>query len=337
MSRKRVLLAHTGGTIGMRRGPRGYEPAAGHLASLLAAMPELASPELPETELVEFDPLLDSADMAPSDWLRVARLIERRYAEFDGFVVLHGTDTLAYTSAALSFLLEGLGKPVVVTGSQVPLGEVRSDARENLIGALLVAAAGAVREVSVCFGGLVLRGNRVTKVSSTGFDAFDSPNHPPLARLGVTMELGPAAPRPAQAGPLRVADLAPVSVAALRLFPGITPELVANVLRPPLAGLVLETYGAGNAPSRDPRLLEAIATAVERGVVVVNTTQCLRGGVDMDGYATGSALRRAGVVSGADMTPEAALAKLIWLLGQGLEPERVRELAARDLRGELTA
>ncbi len=321
----------------MRRGPVGYEPAPGHLSRLLAGMPELASPELPETELVEFDPLLDSADMAPSDWLRVARLVESRYEEFDGFVVLHGTDTLAYTAAALSFLLEGLGKPVVVTGSQLPLGEVRSDARDNLVGALLVASAGAVREVSVCFGGLLLRGNRVTKVSSTGFAAFDSPNLPPLARLGVTIEPGPAEPRPPQAGPLRVADLAPVSVAALRLFPGIAPELVANVLRPPLAGLVLETYGAGNAPGRDPRLLAAIAASVERGVVVVNTTQCLRGGVDMDGYATGSALRRAGVVSGADMTPEAALAKLIWLLGQGLEPERVRELAARDLRGELTS
>ena len=337
MTRKRVLLAHTGGTVGMRRGPGGYEPAPGHLVGLLAGLPELSAPELPETQLIEFDPLLDSADMAPSDWLRVARLIASRYAEFDGFVVLHGTDTLAYTAAALSFLLEGLGKPVVVTGSQLPLGEVRSDARDNLVGALLVAAAGAIREVSVCFGGLVMRGNRVTKVSSTGFAAFDSPNHPPLARLGVTIEPGPAAPRPPQDGPLRVADLAPVSVAALRLFPGITPDLVANVLRPPLAGLVLETYGAGNAPGRDPALLEAIAAAVERGVVVVNTTQCLRGGVDMDGYATGSALRRVGVVSGADMTPEAALAKLIWLLGQGLEPALVRELAARDLRGELTA
>lgn len=337
MTRKRVLLAHTGGTIGMRRGPRGYEPAPGHLGRLLAAMPELASRELPEAELVEFDPLLDSADMAPGDWLRVARLVESRYDEFDGFVVLHGTDTLAYTASALSFLLEGLAKPVVVTGSQVPLGEVRTDARENLVGALLVAAAGDLREVTVCFGGLVMRGNRVTKVSSTGFAAFESPNLPPLARLGVTIDLGPAAPLPPQPGPLRVADLAPVSVAALRLFPGITAELVANVLRPPLAGLVLETYGSGNAPSRDPALLEAIAAAVERGVVVVNTTQCLRGGVDMSGYATGSALSRAGVVSGADMTPEAALAKLIWLLGQGLEPDRVRDLVARDLRGELTA
>ncbi len=336
MTRKRVLLAHTGGTIGMRRGPAGYQPAPGHLATLLASLVELASPELPETELVEFEPLLDSSDATPSDWLALARLIELRYAEFDGFVVLHGTDTLAYTASALSFLLEGLGKPVVVTGSQVPLGELRSDARENLIGSLLVAAAGEVREVSVCFGGVVLRGNRVTKVSSTGFDAFDSPNHPPLARLGVRVEAGPGERRPPQAGPLRVADLEAVSVAALRLFPGIAPGLVENVLRPPLTGLVLETYGAGNAPTRDDALLAAIAAATARGVVVVNTTQCLRGGVDMGGYATGSALRHAGVVSGADMTQEAALAKLIWLLGQGLAPDEVRELVARDLRGELS-
>src|SRR5690606_22407246 len=163
-----------------------------------------------------------------------ARLVESRYDEFDGFVVLHGTDTLAYTASALSFLLEGLAKPVVVTGSQVPLGEVRTDARETLVGALLVAAAGDLRVVTVWF---VRPGTRVTTVSSTGFAAFESPNLPPLARLGVTIELGPAAPLPPQPGPLRVADLAPVSVAALRLFPGITAELVANVLRPPLAGL----------------------------------------------------------------------------------------------------
>lgn len=336
MARKRVLLAHAGGTIGMRRGAAGYEPSAGHLASLLADMRQLGSPDLPTTELFEFEPLLDSADMSPRDWFAIAQVIERRYDDFDGFVVLHGTDTLAYTSSALSFLLDGLTKPVVVTGSQLPLEVLRSDATENLLGALLVAATDDLHEVVVCFGGAVMRGNRVTKVSSTGFDAFESPNEPLIAKLGVSIEAGPAPRRGPQQGPLRTARLSEVSVAALRLFPGIRVGLVENVLRPPLAGLVLETFGSGNAPSRDEALLQAFAEASERGVVIVNTTQCLRGGVDMSGYATGSALARAGVVSGGDMTQEAALTKLIWLLGQGLEAREVRSLVQADLRGELT-
>lgn len=336
MRRKRVLLAHAGGTIGMRRGASGYEPAAGHLESLLADMPQLRSAQLPATESYEFEPLLDSADMSPRDWVAIAQLIERRYDEFDGFVVLHGTDTLAYTSSALSFLLDGLSKPVVVTGSQLPLEVLRSDATENLLGALLLAAADDLHEVVVCFGRAVMRGNRVTKVSSTGFDAFESPNEQLIAKLGVVIEAGPAPRRGPQAGPLRTARLNEVSVAALRLFPGIRAGLVENVLRPPLAGLVLETFGSGNAPSRDEELLRALSEASERGVVIVNTTQCLRGGVDMSGYATGSALARAGVVSGGDMTQEAALTKLIWLLGQGLGAQEARSLVRADLRGELT-
>lgn len=337
MRPKRVLVLHTGGTIGMRQGERGYEPAPGNLARLFGAMPELSAAELPALELLEFEPLLDSSDMVPADWLRVARAIESRYQEFDGFVVLHGTDTLAFTSSALSFLLEGLGKPVVVTGSQVPLGELRSDARENLINSLLLAGGDELSEVCVCFGGRLLRGNRATKVSTGGFDAFDSPNELELARIGVDIEFRPAALRGRRAGTLKVHQLLDVAVAAIRLFPGISARLLENLLRDPVQGVVLETYGAGNAPSRNAALLAALREASDRGVVVVNITQCLRGRVDMDGYATGSALKRAGVVSGLDMTPEAALAKLIWLLGRGLDVEEVRRLMPTDLRGELTA
>ena len=335
--RRRVLLAHSGGTIGMRRGERGYEPASGHLASLLAGLPEMASADLPEFELLEFEPLLDSSDMLPRDWLRLARTIEANYAAFDGFVVLHGTDTLAYSASALSFLLDGLGKPVILTGSQVPLVELRSDARENLITSLLLAARLDLHEVCVCFGGVLLRGNRSTKVSAGGFDAFSSPNEPELARIGVDIEFRPGALRPAGSGNLVVPGLLDVTVAALRLFPGISARLLENAMREPVSGVALETYGAGNAPGRDPELLAAIAAATARGVVVVNITQCLRGRVDMSGYATGAALREAGVVSGEDMTPEAALSKLIWLLGRGLEPDEVRRLIPSDLRGELTS
>lgn len=336
MSAPRVLLAHTGGTVGMRRGANGYETAPGHLARLLEALPELSHPSMPELELLEFEPLLDSSDMRPSDWLRVAHAIAERYHDFAGFVVLHGTDTLAYTSSALSFLLEGLGKPVVLTGSQVPLAELRSDGRENLIASALLAARTDLHEVSVFFGGRLYRGNRVTKVSAGGFDAFDAPNEAPLAEAGVDIVMGPAPLRRPQGGQLHVADLADVSVAAVRLFPGIRPELLANLLREPVAGVVLETYGAGNAPTKDSALVDVIAEATARGVVVVNCTQCLRGRVDMRGYATGSALQRAGVVGGADMTPEAALTKLLWLLGRGLEPAEVSRLVSVDLRGELT-
>lgn len=335
-TRRRVLLAHAGGTIGMRRGERGYEPSAGHLARLLAGLPEMSSRQLPKYELLEFEPLLDSSDMVPRDWLKLARTIEANYDDYDGFVILHGTDTLAYSASALSFLLAGLSKPVIVTGSQVPLVELRSDARENLITSLLLAARDDLHEVCVCFGGVLLRGNRATKISAGGFDAFDSPNESPLARIGVDIEFRAGALRPAGTGELQVPELLDVTVAALRLFPGISARLLDNVLREPVGGVVLETYGAGNAPGRDSELLAALAAATARGVVVVNITQCLRGRVDMGGYATGAALREVGVVSGEDMTPEAALTKLIWLLGQGLAADEVRRLVPSDLRGELS-
>lgn len=320
----------------MQRGPRGYVPSQGHLGELLTRLPELSHPSMPRVEVDEFDPLLDSSDMTPADWLATARAVERRYLDFDGFVVLHGTDTMAYTAAALSFLLAGLGKPVIVTGSQVPLAEPRSDARENLITSLLLSAREDISEVCIYFSGKLMRGNRVTKVSASGYDAFDSPNEPPLAAVGVEVEVRPGALRPPQGGGLRVADLGPANVAAIRLFPGIRAELLENLLRPPLQGAVLETYGSGNAPTRDRALLEVIREATGRGVVLVNCTQCLHGRVDMSGYATGAALREAGVISGADMTAEAALVKLTWLLGQGFEPLEVARAMVSDLRGELT-
>jgi L-asparaginase len=335
-ARKRVYIAYTGGTIGMRRGASGYAPAPGYLAERLAAMPELGHPELPAYELHEYDPLLDSSNVGPADWEQVARDIAEQYDGFDGFVVLHGTDTMAYSASALSFMLEGLAKPVLLTGSQIPLAEVRSDARENLITSMMLAATGGHGEVCLYLNGALLRGNRATKVSVGGFDAFESPNFPLLGRAGVEVELRTDLLRQGDGAGLRVQPLESTRVAALRLFPGISARMVERVLDHPVGGVVLETFGAGNAPARDSRLLEVLRRACEGGIVLVNRTQCLRGAVDMSGYATGRALADAGVVGGGDMTAEAALAKLSYLLSLDLGPREVRGRLALDLRGEMT-
>ena len=343
MGRRRVYIAYTGGTIGMKKTREGYAPAPGHLQEQMRRIPELEDAAVPEYALSEYQPLLDSANMVPADWLKIATDIHARYDDHDGFVVLHGTDTMAYTASALPFLFEGLAKPVVLTGSQIPLSQVRNDARENLITALLVAADPRVTEVCLYFGGRLLRGCRAVKVNADGFDAFASPNFPPLGVAGIDIEIDYPRLRPPAGQAFRL--LAPAGahaaggepvVAALRIFPGMSATLVRNVLQPPLRGLVLEAYGVGNAPDRDHALLDALADATARGLVIVSVTQCLRGTVDLGDYATGSALARAGVVSGYDLTAEAALAKLFHLLHQGHPPDRVKALLQADLRGELT-
>jgi L-asparaginase len=335
---KRIYVAYTGGTIGMAPRADGYAPRAGFLGQQLAAMPELYHPSLPAFELDEYDPLLDSANMVPGDWVRIAQDIARRYNDYDGFVVLHGTDTMAYSASALSFLLPGLAKPVILTGAQIPLCELRTDARENLIAALLLAAGEPIPEVCLFFGGRLLRGCRSVKVNASGFDAFDSPNYPPLGVAGIDLAINwPLVRRLEPAAIFK--PLQPrldTTVGALRLFPGISAQVVRNMLQPPLQGLVLEAYGTGNAPDRNRDLLTAIAEATERGVVIVDCTQCLRGTVDLEAYATGAALARAGVISGYDLTAEAALAKLFCLLGAGHSPEETRALMQQDLAGELT-
>ncbi|MEX2535459.1 MAG: asparaginase [Trueperaceae bacterium] len=333
---KVVYIAYTGGTIGMRRGSSGYEPVPGYLAERLAAMPELEHPDLPRYVLHEYSPLLDSSNVGPVEWEMVARDIAANYHHFDGFVVLHGTDTMAYSASALSFMLEGLAKPVLLTGSQIPLVEVRSDARENLITSMMLAASGELSEVCLYLNGALLRGNRATKVSVGGFDAFESPNFPLLGRVGIDVKLRTDLLMSPTGEALQVRAFAAAEVAALRLFPGISANLLERLLDGQLRGVVLETFGAGNAPARDGDLIDALREANKRGVVLVNCTQCLRGAVDMSGYATGRALAEAGVVSGGDMTVEAALAKLSYLLSLELPAKRVRQMMSRDLRGEIT-
>jgi L-asparaginase len=337
--RKRVYIAYTGGTIGMARRPDGsYAPEPGELGRLMAELPELRDPRAPAYHVAEFPTLRDSATMTPRDWTAIAEDLAANYAAYDGFVVLHGTDTMAYTASALSFMLRDLGKPVLLTGAQIPLCEVRSDGRENLITALLIAAHEPIPEVCLSFGSRLLRGCRAVKVNASGLEAFDSPNFPPLAQIGIDIRVDRRLllrPPPADV-PLGVQPISPeVRVGALRLFPGISAAMVEAVLQP-LRGLVLETYGAGNGPADDAALLAALSAASERGVVIVNCTQCLRGSVNPAAYATGAALARAGVTGGHDLTAEAALTKLAYLFSAGHDPAAVRALMGQSLRGELT-
>jgi len=340
MSRPNVFVLYTGGTIGMRPSASGFAPEGGYLAELMAGMPELSGPEMPDFVLEECEPLLDSANMRPADWLRIAARIEENYDAFDGFVVLHGTDTMAYTASALPFMLRGLAKPVVLTGSQIPMGRARSDARDNLVTSLAIAARGDVPEVCVYFAERLMRGCRTVKVNADGLDAFDSPNHPALGEAGIEIRIRhELVRRPGrELETLEVQPLDGPIVGALRLFPGIDAKLLENVLRPPLQGIVLETYGIGNGPARDAAFLEVLkrATSGPDPIVVVATSQCVRGTVDLTSYATGAALREAGVVSGHDMTTEAALAKLYYLIRCGYGSEEIAGEMGRDLVGELT-
>lgn len=333
--RKRIYIAYTGGTIGMMRSAHGYVPAPGFLAESIQGMPEFYRPEMPEFTLCEYSPLMDSSDMTPTDWQRIAEDIQQHYHDYDGFVVLHGTDTMAYTASALSFMFENLGKPVIVTGSQIPLAALRSDGQTNLLNALYLAAHYPIHEVALFFNNRLFRGNRATKADADGFNAFESPNYPPLLEAGIEIELIAGEISEVSNHPLRLSPITAQEIGVVTLYPGMRAEIIESLVRHPVKALIIQSYGVGNAP-QSGALIDAIRKAIENDVIVVNCTQCFKGTVNMTGYATGNALADIGVISGQDMTIEAALTKLHYLLSAYDDPQVIRELLADNLRGELT-
>lgn len=335
LSRKKIYIAYTGGTIGMRPSQRGYVPAPGFLTETLSKMPEFNRSEMPLFDIHEYSNLIDSSDMSPLDWQKMAEDIAQNYDAYDGFIILHGTDTMAYTASALSFILEGLNKPVIVTGSQIPLAELRSDGQENLLNALFIAANYPIAEVGLFFNNRLLRGNRARKLDANGFDAFDSPNLPALIDAGIKITMTGQHLPTKQQTQLTIGAIQSQPIGVINLYPGISAEVIKNTLQQPVTALILLSYGVGNAP-QSKAILEQLAIASTKQIIVLNCTQCIRGKVDMSGYANGQALAEAGVVSGADMTPEAALAKLHYLMSKSLTFRELKQQLAENLRGELT-
>ena len=291
---------------------------------------------------IQFDPPMDSAEMGPDSWMKIVRIIADNYQRYDGFVVLHGTDTMSYTASALSFMLENLSKPVILTGSQLPIGMLRTDGKENLITAIEIAAAREngiplVPEVCVFFENDLLRGNRTSKINADNFNAFRSYNYPPLARAGILIKYDlQQVYHPVSRKPLKAHYLLDRNIAILKLFPGISPQVVESILNiPGLKGVVMETFGSGNATSEE-WFLHMLREAVDRGIVIVNITQCQAGSVEMHRYETGHKLLEAGVTSGYDSTTESAVTKLMFLFGHGLSPEEVKEHMNCSLIGEIT-
>lgn len=341
--KRSILLIYTGGTIGMKQ-----DPATGHLVPFDFRQ---ISEEVPEIDrfgynikTYSFDPVIDSSDAKPDFWARIARVIRDNYDAYDGFVVLHGTDTMAYSASALSFMLEGLQKSVIFTGSQLPIGVLRTDGRENLISAIELAAAldedgkPLVPEVCICFENKLFRGNRTTKYTAENFSAFSSPNYPILADVGIHVkyDLNAIHRFMPEEGPLQVHTEMDTNVAILKIFPGMTENYVSSVLSTKgLRAVVLETFGSGNAPAL-PWFLEKIRKCAADGVVIVNVTQCQAGAVDMSTYANGAILEEAGVISGKDITTESALTKLFYLLGIFNDSEDVKKYMSMPLRGEIS-
>ncbi len=355
----KILIIYTGGTIGMKKSDTGYIPVKGFLAEQVGQLSQFHDPQFPRKDLLndwfvtpvspqgvrarfiikEYDPLMDSSNMSFQDWCKIATDIEEHYADFDAFIVLHGTDTMAYTTSALSFMLQNLGKTVIFTGSQIPISRARNDGFDNLLGALTIAMHYEIPEVTLYFDDVLLRGNRASKVDCTSLHAFSSNNYPPLVEVGIDINVNWNLIRrpPASDKKLHVKKIRPVNVGTCVLYPGIPDSIIENYLKEPTQGVILQTYGTGNAPDNRPNFLRILKEANDRGVIIVNCTQCAKGRVTQGEYQTGFKLTQCGVVSGSDMTTEAALCKLMYLLSHEEMPiKEVKRMMQANLRGELT-
>ena len=338
INEKKVLIIYTGGTIGMVPSPNGYIPVPHTIRDTLGELSVMRHPDMPKWNIYEFDVLLDSSNVGVAEWNLMGKVIYDNYDSYDGFVVLHGTDTMAYSASAMSFMLQGLKKPVVFTGSQIPLCEIRSDGLENIFNSVCIAAEGKVKEVCICFSGKLLRGNRSVKLSSDRFVAFESPNYPHLAEIGINIQYNESAlemPRKRNEG-LKIVAFQMLPIGVIKVFPGIQFSLFEGIMTESLKAVVLETFGSGNIPASGDSLLPIIKKAYEHGVILTVCSQCLQGKVSLGTYETSMGLSEVGAVSGVDMTTEAAVAKLYYLFSAGYGKKEIKELMSRNICGELT-
>lgn len=337
-SKPSILLIYTGGTIGMMKDFETGALKAFNFKKLLQKIPEIKQLDC-AIETISFEKPIDSSNMNPEKWVQIATIIEENYAAFDGFIVLHGSDTMSYSASALSFMLENLNKPVVFTGSQLPIGDLRTDAKENLITAIQIASLQqkgkpVINEVCLYFEYKLYRGNRTTKINAEHFNAFTSPNYPPLAESGVHLNVNHNLLTSKSSKKLVVRKELNDNVAIIKMFPGINESVLSAIFSiPNLKGVVLETYGSGNAPTHD-WFIQILKNAIKNGLFIVNVTQCSGGSVNMGQYETSTQLKKIGIISGKDITTEAAITKMMYLLGQNVAPKVFKTIFETSLRGE---